>query len=133
MKKNILIGIKIVVAVILFQTLYFKFTGSAESVYIFEKLGIEPFGRIGSGLIELIASVLLFIDKTKFYAALTIVGTMLGAIISHIFILGIEVMNDGGTLFILALITFVFSLILSLTYISELKCLNNKFINSFFK
>jgi putative oxidoreductase len=133
MKKYILLVIKIIVAVILFQTLYFKFSGSAESVYIFEKLGIEPVGRIGSGITELLASILLFVDKTKFYAAITAAGTMLVAIISHIFILGIEVMNDGGTLFVLAVITFILSVILSISYISDLKKLNIKTINSFLK
>lgn len=117
---------KVIVAIILLQTLYFKFSGSPESVYIFEKLGMEPVGRIGSGIIELIASILLFINKTKFYGALTIVGTMLGAIISHIFILGIEVMNDGGTLFILGVITFVLSLFLAFNYRLDLKKLFNK-------
>lgn len=133
MKKYILLVIKIIVAVILFQTLYFKFSGNAESVYIFEKLGIEPVGRIGSGITELLASILLFVDKTKFYAAITATGTMLVAIISHIFILGIEVMNDGGTLFVLAIITFILSVILSISYISDLKKLNIKTINSFLK
>ncbi len=130
MNRYFILLLKVIVAVILLQTLYFKFSASAESVYIFETLGIEPVGRIGSGIIELIASILLFVDKTKFYAALTIVGTMLGAIISHIFILGIEVMNDGGTLFILALITLTFSSILAIFFISDLKKLNNKTINS---
>lgn len=133
MKKYILLVIKIIVAVILFQTLFFKFSGSDESVYIFEKLGIEPFGRIGSGITELIATILLFVNKTKFYAALTAAGTMFVAIISHVFVLGIEVMNDGGTLFILAFITFILSVILSISYISDLKKLNNKTINSFLK
>lgn len=121
------------VAVILIQTLYFKFSGSAESVYIFEKLGIEPVGRIGSGITELLASILLFIDKTKFYAAVTAAGTMFVAIISHLFVLGIEVMHDGGTLFILAVITFILSSILATNYISDLKKLKNKRINSFLK
>lgn len=133
MKKQILLIIKILVAIILIQTLYFKFSGSAESVYIFEKLGIEPIGRIGSGITELLASILLFIDKTKFYGALTAAGTMFVAIISHLFVLGIEVMNDGGTLLILAIVTFVLSTILSISYISDLKKLNNKTINSFLK
>lgn len=130
--KYFIFILKAIVAVILLQTLFFKFSGSPESVYIFEKLGMEPVGRIGSGIVELIASLLLFIDKTKFYAALTIVGTMLGAIISHLFVLGIEVMNDGGTLFVLALITLIFSLILTVLFISDLKKMNNKTINSFF-
>lgn len=131
MKKYFIIFLKVVVALILLQTLYFKFSASAESVYIFKKLGLEPIGRIGSGSIELIASILLFINKTRFYAALTIVGTMFGAIVSHIFFIGIEVMNDRGTLFILALITLIFSSILVIKYLSDLKKLNNKFINSF--
>lgn len=125
--------IKIIVAIILVQTLYFKFSGSAESVYIFEQLGIEPVGRIGSGITELIASILLFVDKTKFYAALTAAGTMFVAIISHLFILGIEIMNDGGTLFVLAVITFILSGILAVNYVSDLRKLNNKTINSFLK
>lgn len=133
MKKYILLVIKIIVAIILVQTLYFKFSGSAESVYIFEKLGIEPVGRIGSGITELIASILLFVDKTKFYAALTAAGTMFVAIISHLFILGIEIMNDGGTLFVLAVITFILSGILAINYVSDLRKLNNKTINSFLK
>jgi putative oxidoreductase len=122
--------LKVIVAIILLQTLYFKFSASAESVYIFEKIGLEPFGRIGSGIIELIASVLLFVDKTKFYAALTVVGTMLGAIISHVFILGIEVMNDGGILFTLALIAMISSAIVAIYYLSDLKKLKIKTINS---
>jgi putative oxidoreductase len=133
MKKNILLIIKLIVAVILFQTLHFKFSASAESVYIFEKLGLEPVGRIGSGITELLASTLLFFDKTKFYAAITAAGTMFVALLSHVFFLGIEVMHDGGTLFLLAVITFILSVILALNYSKDLKRLNNKTINSFLK
>ena len=119
--KYFIFFIKVIVAIILLQTLYFKFSGSPESIYIFQKLAMEPFGRIGSGIIELFAAILLFVDKTKFYAASTIVGTMLGAIISHIFILGIDIMNDGGTLFVLALIALISSTIIALYQISDLK------------
>jgi len=104
--------VKLIVVVILVQTLYFKFTGAPESLYIFSKLGIEPYGRIGSGIVELIASVLLLIPRTTLLGALLGLGTMLGAILSHIFVLGIEVKNDGGTLFVLALITFLCCMIL---------------------
>jgi uncharacterized membrane protein YphA (DoxX/SURF4 family) len=108
MKKSIFIWIvKLIAVVILVQTLYFKFTGAEESVYIFTTLGIEPFGRIGSGIVELIASILILIPRTTLLGALLGLGTMLGAIFSHLFILGIEVKNDGGTLFILAIITFI--------------------------
>lgn len=108
MKSSILIWIvKFTAVIILVQTLYFKFTGAEESVYIFSTLGVEPYGRIGSGIIELIASILILIPRTTLLGALLGLGTMLGAIVSHLLILGIEVKNDGGTLFILAIITFL--------------------------
>lgn len=109
---NLIFVLKVIVALILLQTLFYKFTAHPDSVYIFSTLGAEPFGRIGSGVIELIASILLFIKKTTLYAAATAMGTMMVAILSHLTILGIEVHNDGGTLFSLALITFVCSAIL---------------------
>lgn len=99
---NILLLLKVILAIILLQTLFFKFTASAESVYIFQQLDAEPFGRISSGIIELIASFLLFFRRTKFYAAIVILGTMTVAVLSHVFVLGIEIMNDNGTLFFLA-------------------------------
>ena len=101
-----------IAAGILLQTLFFKFTAAPESVYIFSTLGIEPFGRIGSGVAELIAAVLLLIPRTTLVGALLSCGVMFGAIASHILILGYEVQNDGGTLFILALITFICSVAL---------------------
>ena len=108
MSKNIFILIvKLIAVIILLQTLYFKFTGAEESVYIFTKLGIEPFGRIGSGLVELIASVLILIPRTTLLGAVIGAGTMLGAIFSHLFVLGIVVKNDGGELFTLAIITLL--------------------------
>lgn len=108
MKNPIFIWIvKLVAVFILVQTLYFKFTAAEESVYIFSTLGIEPFGRIGSGVVELIASILILIPRTTLLGALLGIGTMVGAIFSHIFVLGIEVKNDGGELFILAIITFL--------------------------
>ena len=108
MKNPIFIWIvKLIAVVILVQTLYFKFSGAEESVYIFSTLGIEPFGRIGSGVVELIASILLLIPRTTLLGALLGAGTMAGALLSHLVFLGIEVKNDGGTLFILAIITFL--------------------------
>jgi uncharacterized membrane protein YphA (DoxX/SURF4 family) len=98
---------RLTAAIILLQTLYFKFTGVEESVYIFSTLGIEPYGRIGSGIAELIAAILILIPRTTLFGALMGAGVMLGAIFSHLFVLGIEVKNDGGELFILAIITFL--------------------------
>ncbi len=96
--------LKIVAAIILLQTLYFKFTGAPESVYIFTQMGMEPWGRIGTGVVELIASILLFVPKFTWLGAALALGTMLGAIGSHLTKLGIEVQGDGGQLFILAVV-----------------------------
>lgn len=101
----------IISSVIMLQTLYFKFTAAAESVYIFTQLGLEPFGRIGVGVAELIASILLIIPKRRFLGALISVGLMIGAVIGHLTKLGIEVMNDKGYLFALCLIVLTSSLI----------------------
>ena len=87
--------LKVIVAAILLQTLYFKFTGAPESIYIFETVGMEPWGRIGSGIVELIASVLLLIRRTAWLGALLALGTICGAIFFHLTILGIEVQGDG--------------------------------------
>jgi len=95
------------VAVILLQTLYFKFTAAAESVYIFSKLGMEPYGRIATGIFELVAAVLILMPRTTIFGALLGLGLMIGAVVSHIFVLGIEVQNDRGTLFMLALLVLI--------------------------
>lgn len=99
--------VQIIVAGILFQTLFFKFTAAEESVYIFTKLGLEPWGRIGSGFAELIAGVLLLIPRTVTLGAVLSLGIISGAILSHLTKLGIVVKDDGGLLFILAMIVFV--------------------------
>ena len=113
MKNPIFIWIvKLIAVVILVQTLYFKFTGAEESVYIFTTLGVDPYGRIGSGIVELIASILILIPRTTLLGAFLALGTMMGAIFSHIFVLGIVVKDDGGTLFALAIITLICCLIL---------------------
>jgi putative oxidoreductase len=101
--------LRIVAAVILLQTLFFKFTGAPESIYIFTKVGAEPWGRIGSGVVELIAAVLLLIPRTSWLGAVIAMGVMTGAIISHLTLLGIEVQGDKGLLFFLALTVFVTS------------------------
>lgn len=113
MKTTILPWIlRITAAIILLQTLYFKFSGAEESIYIFSTLGIEPYGRIGIGIVELITALLILIPRTTLLGSLLGAGTMLGAIFSHLFILGIEVNNDGGGLFTLALITLICCVVL---------------------
>jgi putative oxidoreductase len=102
-------ALQLIVAGILLQTLFFKFTGAAESVYIFSTLGAEPWGRIGSGVVELIAALLLLYPATVTLGALLSLGVITGAIVSHLTVLGIEVQGDGGLLFFLALAVFVSS------------------------
>ncbi len=115
-----------IAAVIMLQTLFFKFTGAEESVYIFTQIGMEPFGRYLSGAVELTAGVLLF---TRFYAvgAALGLGTISGAIFFHFTALGIEVQGDGGTLFIMAIVVFVSS---ALTIALNLEDIKAKYLPS---
>jgi putative oxidoreductase len=98
---------RLLAAVILLQTLFFKFTGAPESVYIFTTLGAEPWGRIGSGVAELLASGLLLWTGTAGFGGVLAMGLMVGAIGSHLTRLGIEVQGDGGLLFALACVVFM--------------------------
>lgn len=104
-------SLRAVAAIILLQTLFFKFTAAPESVYIFSTLGMEPWGRIGSGIAELIASILLLIPSTAAYGALLSLGVISGAIFFHLTKLGIALplVGDHGELFILAIIVFAAS------------------------
>jgi NADH dehydrogenase len=101
------LALRLIAAAILFQTLYFKFTGAPESVHIFSTLHMEPWGRIGAGVSELVAGVLLLAPRTVVFGALLSLSVISGAIASHVLFLGIEVMGDGGQLFALAVVVFV--------------------------
>src|SRR4051812_35367443 len=104
-------ALRLIVAIILLQTLFFKFTGARESVYIFSTLGLEPWGRIGSGVVELIASVLILLPGTVVWGAALSLGVISGAIFSHVTKLGIALpaVDDHGELFALALVVLVCS------------------------
>jgi hypothetical protein len=102
---------RVVAAVILLQTLFFKFTAAPESVYIFTKVGLEPWGRIGSGVVELIAAVLILWPGLTWLGAGIALGVIGGAIMSHLTVLGIVVKDDGGLLFILAVVVALCSAI----------------------
>jgi hypothetical protein len=99
--------LQLIVAVILFQTLFFKFTGAEESRYIFSKLGLEPWGRIGSGVVELIAVVLILFPRTASLGALLSLAVISGALVSHFTKLGLVIRDDGGLLFALAITVFL--------------------------
>lgn len=126
MKKVGILLIQWVAAVILLQTLWFKFTASPESVYIFSRMGIEPWGRIASGIAELIAAILLILPKTRLYGAIMAFGIMFGALVSHLAVLGIEVRDDGGLLFLLALVVWICSLVVILADLQKLFGLLNQ-------
>ena len=112
--------LRIVSAVILLQTLFFKFTAAPESVYIFSKIGLEPFGRIGIGVGELIASILILLNPTKILGALLAIGLMSGAIFFHLTVLGVVVMNDGGLLLTYAALVWIASSIVVILHKDEL-------------
>ena len=111
--------LRLLAAVIMLQTLYFKFTAAPESVYIFTTIGMEPFGRIGIGVMELIASILLLLNSTRLIGAALGVGLMAGALFFHLTQLGIEVQGDGGQLFAYALMVMVSCLLLLLLNFKE--------------
>ena len=118
--------LRAIVAVILLQTLFFKFTGAPESVYIFETVGQEPWGRYGSGVVELIASILLFVPALVPVGAGIALGVMSGAIFFHLTQLGIVVQDDGGLLFGLALVVALGSALLLWLFRRDLPIIGSK-------
>lgn len=126
--KNIVLWVlRAIAAYILLQTLRFKFGAAPESVYIFTTVGMEPWGRIGSGVVELVASILLLIPRTTAFGALFALGTMSGAIFFHLTLLGIVVMNDGGQLFYMGIAVWVCCAILLFVYQQQIFDLLHKF------
>ena len=117
---------RITAAIILLQTLFFKFTAAPESVYIFTKVGAEPWGRIGSGVIELIAAILILTPGFTWLGSLLAMGVMAGAVLSHLTVLGIEVRGDKGLLFALALIVFLCSTANLLLHRSEIPVIGRR-------
>lgn len=130
MKANrIILILRIAVAIILIQTLRFKFTGHEDSVYIFETVGLEPYGRIGIGIVELIAGILILIPRTIWLGALLTLGVIGGAIIMHLTQLGIDVKGDGGVLFYTAVVTFILSAIILYSQRKNIPIIGKRFSN----
>lgn len=111
--------LRIAAALIMLQTLYFKFTADPQSVKLFTILGMEPWGRIGTGVMELIASILILIPRTTAYGAVIGLGLMSGAIYFHLTKLGI-VFDGDAILFIYAVSVFVSCALLVFIYRKEL-------------
>lgn len=118
---------RLTAAGILLQTLYFKFSGAPESVYIFTKVGLEPWGRYGSGVVELIAASLLLTPRLCWAGALLAIAIMLGAIGSHLTVLGIEVREDGGLLFSLAMMVLLASSMTAVLHRREIPFISGLF------
>lgn len=110
MKLTFYFFIRLIIAALLIQTLYFKFSAHPDSVYIFTKVGMEPYGRIGIGVLELISALLILNKNTIWVGALLSSGIISGAVIMHLTDLGIEINNDGGMLFYIALLLLLLSL-----------------------
>jgi uncharacterized membrane protein YphA (DoxX/SURF4 family) len=126
MKKHLPFVLRLAVAIILIQTLRFKFTAHPDSVYIFETVGLEPIGRIGIGVMELIAGILLLIPRTVWAGATLTLGVIGGAIFLHLSKLGIEDKNDGGVLFITAVVTFVLAAIILFIHKKDIPIIGEK-------
>ena len=120
MHKKVALLLRIIVAIILIQTLRYKFTAHPDSVYIFETVGLEPVGRIFIGIIELLAGILLLIPRTIWIGATLTLGVIGGAIFLHLTKLGIVVNNDSGILFSTAIITFSLATIILYNYRTQI-------------
>jgi putative oxidoreductase len=132
---------RIAAAIILLQTLFFKFTAAPESVYIFTKLGtfmhtyipfasistVEVSGRIGSGIMELIAAVLLLTPRFVWAGAVLAAAATGGAVVSHLIFLGVEVQGDKGLLFFLAIAVLVTSAIALFLHRMQIPVLGERF------
>jgi len=128
MKKYFPIVLKLIAVVIMLQTLFFKFSGAQQSIDLFTTIAgeNEAYLRVGTGVLELIASFLLFVPKKTWLGALLTIGLMGGALLSHFSILGIAHNNDGGRLFTGAAITFLAGVILLILYKKEIPFMRPK-------
>lgn len=102
--------LQIVVAVLLAQASVFKLISDPDTVSLFTKLGMEPHGRIMTGIFELLACILLLIPVSSIYGALLAAGLMSGALLGHITKLGFT--GPEGELGIMAILILLASLVI---------------------
>mgnify|MGYP006863458150 CR=1 FL=1 len=126
-KRRAMWAAQILAAAVMGQTLYFKFSGAPEPIYIFETLGAEPWGRYGSGVLEAIAVLLLLIPRCAALGGALTMGLMAGALGAHFTKLGIVVLDDGGTLFGMALVTFAAATFVTWSRRRELPLIGHRF------
>jgi putative oxidoreductase len=118
---------QLVGAGLLGSTTFFKLTGAPESIDLFTELGVEPWGRIGLGIVEVIASLLLLIPRTAAFGGVMVLGLMSGAIFSHLTVLGIVFHDDGGSLFMMAVIIFAASAMVTWLRRREIPVIGSRF------
>ena len=127
MNKALFLSIRVVIAIILLQTLRYKFTGHPDSIYIFTKIGLEPFGRFAIGVLELFAAILILVPRTIWIGGLLSIGIISGAIFLHLTQLGIEINNDGGGLFYMAISIFILSFLVFWNERKKIPIIGSKF------
>ncbi len=132
LRKTLSNALQIFVALVYLQTLYFKFSAHPDSVYIFSTLGIEPAGRILVGILECITAALVLIPKTRLPGAILSIGVISGAVLAHLGPLGIEVNEDGGSLFLLAVLVLMASLAILFLRLEETRLLVQR-VSAFFQ
>lgn len=132
LRKTLSNALQIFVALVYLQTLYFKFSAHPDSVYIFSTLGIEPAGRILVGILEGITAALVLIPKTRLPGAILSIGVISGAVLAHLGPLGIEVNEDGGSLFLLAVLVLMASLAILFLRLEETRLLVQR-VSAFFQ
>ena len=125
-KEKIMFFIRLAIALILIQTLRFKLLGHPDSIYIFTKVGLEPYGRIGIGIIELVAGILILIKRFIWLGSGITLGVISGAVFMHLTTLGIDIKGDGGILFYTAILTLILSIIVLWVYRKTIPIINKK-------
>ena len=126
MNRFVFLALRIIVAIILIQTLRFKFLAHPDSVFIFTQAGLEPEGRIVIGFLELIAAFLIIFPRTVWLGAGLTLGVISGAIFFHLTKIGIEVKGDGGALFYTAILIFILTAIILWHERKKIPLLGNK-------
>lgn len=112
---------QLLTTIVLLQNVYFKIAGSAEWIFLFEAIGMEPWGRFISAGLELIAGFLLLIPYGAWLGALFGISTLSTAIFFHLTTLGVEVSGDGGSLFYLAVFVFISCVVILILRRNQMK------------
>jgi len=120
MKEYLSWTIRILTTFIIFQIVYFKLSGDPKCIYVFKKVGGEPIGRLTTGLIELLAGILLLVPTTKIWGAIIAFLAACCCLYAHFTVLGIIINNDGGLLFAMTFSVFILSIILFFLHQKEL-------------